>query len=135
MTDEYREVLKPIEEMVEKLNARAVFGEPTQQGNVTIIPLASVGYGFGFGSGYGRPMDAAAEDEEVPAGEPPAEGGGGGGGGGGMAKPIGYIHIRDDEVWFEHTADPTKVIMAGIAMGAWTIFWVTKAIQALARRS
>ena len=118
--------IEPIEKLFEKLKVDAVFGEPIKEGDVTLIPVADVGIGFGFGSGQNP---AAKED----GGE--AESGQGmGGGGGGKASPRGYIKITPDGVTFESTMDENRVALAGIAMSAWAVFWITAAIRAFARK-
>ena len=118
--------IEPIEQLFEKLKADAVFGEPIKEGDVTLIPVADVGLGFGFGSGQ-SPADEEDGDEADP--RP-----GTGGGGGGKATPRGYIKITPDGVAFESTLDENRVAMAGIAMTAWAVFWITAAIRAFARK-
>ncbi len=58
----------PIAQLVDSIGAKSVFGEPTTENGVVIIPVAQVEYGFGYGGGYG-PTFAAAEagDEAVQA--------------------------------------------------------------------
>lgn len=118
--------IEPIEKLFEKLKVDAVFGEPIKEGNVTLIPVADVSVGFGFGSG----QNPAAKEEggEVESGQ------GMGGGGGGKASPRGYIKITPDGVTFESTMDENRVALAGIAMTAWAVFWITAAIRAFARK-
>ena len=117
--------IEPIEQLFEKISVDTVFGKPIQEGDVTIIPVAEVGVGFGFGSGGRRATeqqgDEAGHDQE------------GGGGGGGKATPRGFIKITQDGVFFESTLDEGRVALAGIAMVAWAIFWITKTIRVFAR--
>jgi uncharacterized spore protein YtfJ len=42
--------LERIDEMLEKMSVNAVFGQPFREGDVTLIPVASVGYAFGYRS-------------------------------------------------------------------------------------
>ncbi len=121
--------IQPIEEMIDRLSAKAVFGEPIHEGDVTLIPVARVTYGFGYGSGSGRGMD---EEDTAAAG--PAEGSGSGVGGGGMAKPQGFIRIDAEGVRYEPVADPARIPLAGVLMIAWNVFWITQAIRAFARK-
>ena len=51
MAESAAQVKGQVDEMIRRMNAKAVFGEPVQQGNVTLIPVASVTYGFGSGQG------------------------------------------------------------------------------------
>ena len=46
--------IAPIEDMLGRLSVRSAFGEPIQEGDTTVIPVATVACGFGYGSGYGR---------------------------------------------------------------------------------
>lgn len=125
MTD--LKITEPIEELFEKLNVDAVFGQPIQEGDVTIIPVAEVGVGFGFGSGLSPEKDEEDGDEaDSPTGQ--------GSGGGGKATPRGYIKITPDGVNFVSTMDESRVALAGIGMVAWSVFWIAKAIRAFARK-
>jgi uncharacterized spore protein YtfJ len=64
-----------------KAKVQAVFGEPIQQGELTVVPIARVRWGFGGGGG---------QSDDGPAG--PASGSGGGGGV--AADPVGFLEIR-----------------------------------------
>jgi uncharacterized spore protein YtfJ len=122
---------EPIEQLFEKINVDAVFGQPIQEGDVTLIPVADVAVGFGFGSGQ-SPVTEEGGDED---GSAEAEvGSGAGGGAGGKATPRGYIKITPDGVHFESTMDENRVALAGIGMVAWSVFWVAKTIRAFARK-
>jgi len=125
MDNQMAQAAQHVERIVERLNVNTVFGEVRREGDVAIIPVAQVmtTFGFGFGSGEG-----------------PAEGGegsttgGGGGGGIGSAKPRGIIKITPDGVHFEATVNPFQIPLAGIALGAWSIFWITWTVRAFARK-
>ena len=120
--------LERIDEMLAKMNVNAVFGAPVQEGDLTLIPVASVGYGFGYGSGSGRSGAASESDEEV------NEGSGQGGGGGGLARPMGYIRVASDGVSYEPIMDNNRLGMLGIVMVMWNVFWITAAIRAFIKR-
>jgi uncharacterized spore protein YtfJ len=64
-----------------------VIGEPMVFGNVTVIPLVSVGFGFGAGGGGGGGNDAKGDA---------GEGGGGGGAAGVGIKPIAVIVVDEN---------------------------------------
>jgi uncharacterized spore protein YtfJ len=115
-----------IERIVERLNVNTVFGELRREGDVAIIPVAHINttFGFGYGSGEGP----APNEEGV------ATGGGGGGGGMGSAKPSGFIKITPKGVHFEPAANPFQIPLAGIAMVAWSVFWITWTVRAFAKR-
>jgi uncharacterized spore protein YtfJ len=119
-------LIEPIEKLFDKLKVDAVFGEPIKEDDVTLIPVADVGVGFGFGSGQNPTAEQEGDEAEI--------GQGMGGGGGGKASPRGYIKITPDGVTFESTMDENRVALAGIAMTAWAVFWITAAIRAFARK-
>jgi uncharacterized spore protein YtfJ len=136
MNDKYEAPSLPIEDMLKRLNASSVFGEPTREGATTVIPVAEVMYGFGAGGGYGKPAagETAEAGEEAAATAGAGEGGGSGGGGGGRAKPLGYIRLDADGAHFDPIQDQSRIALAGIAMVAWAIFWVTATIRAFVKK-
>ena len=103
---------------------RAAFGEPQVVGDKTLIPVAKVGYGFGlgFGQGSGQPEE---EGKQAPGGE------GGGGGGTAASKPLGVIVVTPEEVYFEETADESRIAIAGIMMGALLVWQFAKTLRAI----
>ena len=62
-----------IERIVSRLGPRAVYGDPVERGEMTVIPVAEVRFGFGFGSGQSEEARRAAGPEHH-------QGQGGGGG-------------------------------------------------------
>jgi uncharacterized spore protein YtfJ len=132
MDDKIEVSLEPIDEMLRKLNVNAVFGEPFKEGDVTLIPVASVGYAFGYGSGSGRMTGTSSGAEGQPCG--PGEGSGQGGGGGGNARPLGHIRISPEGVAYEPIMDKSRISMLAIGMIMWNMFWVTATIRATAKK-
>jgi uncharacterized spore protein YtfJ len=127
MGEAVAKVNSQVDEMVNSMNTGAVFGEPIQQGDLTLIPVASVTYGFGSGQGWGK-----GKEEDAPAEAPMGEGGGAGGGGGGMARPLGFIKIDASGAKWEPTVDPTRVVMGGMVLAGWIVFWVMKMLRTVA---
>lgn len=121
---------EPIRQMVERLGAAAVFGEPTTQNGVVVIPVAQVQMGFGYGGGYGRGPEASPASE---AASEAGSGGGTGGGAGGRTIPRGFIQITGDEVKFQPITDDTRIPIAGILMVAWIVFWVMATVRTIAK--
>lgn len=121
---------EPIRQMVERLGASAVFGEPTNQNGVVVIPVAQVQMGFGYGGGYGRAPEASPASE---AASEASSGGGTGGGAGGRTIPRGFIQITADEVKFQPITDETRIPIAGILMVAWIVFWVMATVRTIAK--
>jgi uncharacterized spore protein YtfJ len=125
---------EPIEQMLAKVSADTVFGKPTTEGEVTVIPVVQAEYGFGYGSGYGRsPNGESADSEQGPRATQPAEGGGSGGGAGGRVTPRGFVRISPQEVKFVPIIDETRIPLAGILLVAWIVFWITATIRTIAR--
>ena len=101
-----------LERLADKLGGRAsvtaVYGEPVTGGGVTIIPVAEVH--FGFGGGAGREVGAAKTGE------------GGGGGGGAMARPLGFIEIKDGAAMYKPLRNPwVDVIVPLVGLLAGTV--------------
>ena len=84
-----------IEEIERVLSTKTVVGDTITVGDVTLIPLVSLGFGFGAGGGSGK--------GEIPSGNAKGEGEGGGvgtGGGGGI-KPVAMVIIDKNGVRVE----------------------------------
>lgn len=81
------------------VRAAAVFGQPVERGEVTVIPVARAAWGFGGGSGT---------DEDGKEG--------GGGGGGGSVTPIGYIEVDSAGAEFRPIRDP-RLLLAAVVSG------------------
>ncbi len=84
-----------VERLAQKMGLQAaaasVYGDPIEQGGVTVIPVARVRYGFGGGGD---------------------QSGNGGGGGGVVAKPSSYIEIGNGTSKFHRIDDPTEILGA-----------------------
>jgi uncharacterized spore protein YtfJ len=112
---------QPIDKMLDRLGERigtqasvkAVFGEPVERGDVTVIPVARVRWGLGAGTGTG-PVDAAAANGD-------AAGSGSGAGGGAMADPMGYLEVRPTGATYVPLGsaypNPALVLAVGISLG------------------
>jgi uncharacterized spore protein YtfJ len=77
-------------EVEKALNARTVVGEPITLGEITLIPVISVGFAFGAGGGQGKSESKRTN-----------EGSGSGVGGGAWAKPRAVIIVEKDGVRIE----------------------------------
>ena len=97
-------------------NAKHIYGEPVEQGGLTVIPVAKLGYGFGGGGGK-------KEKEE----------GVGGGGGLGM-MPVGYIEIKNGESRFRPTRDPLAFVPAILVAAPLVLLTVWKITKLLKRK-
>jgi uncharacterized spore protein YtfJ len=112
---------EPMDKILDRLGERigtqasvkAVFGEPTQRGEVTVIPVARVRWGYGGGGGTG-PMNKPTTNGETVAG-------GSGVGGGVMAAPMGYLEVRPTGAVYVPLVspylNPALVLAIGISIG------------------
>jgi uncharacterized spore protein YtfJ len=113
--DHIDELFTRLDELQKSANVNAVFGQPVQTGEKTVIPIATVRYGFGLGFG---------EQEESPS----EVNSGGGGAAGAIAKPLGLAEITPESTRVESVVDEQMVLRGGMLLGAWSIFWVAKAL-------
>ena len=111
-----------LERLAERIGGRAsvkaVFGEPIERGDLTIVPVARVRWGVGGGSGT-----AAGEGEAS----------GSGGGGGVAADAIGYIEIRAGEATFRRLGPPFPSPAFVLASGLTAVI-VILALAQMSRR-
>ncbi|MDQ3871173.1 MAG: sporulation protein [Chloroflexota bacterium] len=96
--------------------AQAVFAQPVERGELTVIPVAKMRWGFGGGTGRG-PDDASGE----------------GGGGGVVASPLGFIEVRPGGAVFRRIEDPVAywpLVLVG-SLAAWILL---RGVRGLVRR-
>jgi uncharacterized spore protein YtfJ len=116
--DHIDELFVRLEDMQANANVDAVFGQPVTAGDKVVIPIASVSYGFGMGFG-----EATGQEVEE------SNGGAGGGEGAGMsARPLGVVEITPERTRVEPIVNEQALTLAGMLLGAWSIFWVSAAM-------
>jgi uncharacterized spore protein YtfJ len=137
-------MLNRIGQVHERATVKTVFGEPYQVDGRTIIPVAKVSYGFGFGGG--RADGKAPDEEDTPAatgrreaGRRAAKAGGadavagsgtGGGGGAGISvRPVAVIEIGGGETKVRPIVDVPMLVIAGMLLAAWNVFWITYTVR------
>lgn len=84
---------------------KIVFSDPIEKNGITIITVSKISYGYGFGGGFDTKSKNKNKKE------------GGGMGLGIVAKPIGYIKIKNEEVVFEPIEDPASVPLILLTSG------------------
>jgi uncharacterized spore protein YtfJ len=135
------EVLKTPEQafgLLDKLTAvadpAAVYSDPVEAGEYTIITASevTVSLGMGFGGGGGRAPSDEDEGHDHPSAPPEGVGIGGGGGGMAAARPVAAIVVGPTGVHVQPIVDVTKIALAWLtAFGA---LWVALArMRRLAR--
>jgi len=103
-----QQALEFMQELTKSANTSAVYSQPVQAGDYTIITASEVGTGGGFGYGGGFGPD----DEEQTEGKVSTGGYAGGGGGGSTGRPVAVISIGPDGVTVEPVIDFTKIALA-----------------------
>ena len=111
-------VEKIVGRLIDTARADAVFGQPVERGNATVIPCSEMSVGFGFGSG-GGPIDEKGNQV----------GGGVGAGGGARGRPIAAIVVTQDSVRVEPIMDLTKVALAGMTTGTFMLIWLLRLVR------
>ncbi len=110
--EEVEKLLKASMEEIERvLNSKTVVGETITIGDVTLIPLVSMGFGFGAGGGSGSGKG------EMPSGSGKGEGEGlgAGTGGGGGVKPVAMIIIDKNGVRVESIKSGASSALESVA--------------------
>jgi uncharacterized spore protein YtfJ len=89
------------------VNVRAIFGEPIERKNVTIIPVGKIQLRGGGGGSIAR-------DHQT------GDGQAGGMGMGGVAdvRPVGYIKVTDDDAEYVEIRDRSQMLIGGVMLGA-----------------
>jgi uncharacterized spore protein YtfJ len=116
-----------IERLIERISGRtgvkAVFGEPVERGDATVVTVSRVRWFFGAGAGSaGMPGD----DED-------SGGSGSGGGGGVVADPVGYLEMGPTGVRFRPIVGLPPNPLAILAVGL-SVALVLNALARLLRR-
>lgn len=115
--------------LTEAASPQAVFGEPVQQGDTTVITASSVMVGLGFGMvGFVLGRTEAGQEEHHHARH--EVNGVGGGGGGTTARPVAVISISPEGVEVKPVIDVTKICLAFFSAFA-VIFVASKKMKKL----
>ncbi|MBB5780707.1 spore germination protein GerW family protein [Nonomuraea jabiensis] len=93
------DIMKVVEQAKDAATVKRVFGEPVQQGDVIVIPVARVVQGGGGGDGRGKGESG--------------EGGGSGGGFGFSATPAGVFVLKDGDVSWRPAVDVNRIVLGG----------------------
>jgi uncharacterized spore protein YtfJ len=111
---------QPIRQMLEKLGVETAFGKPLREGETTCIPVAEVRTRFAYAVAS-RPQrgapEASAQRSQGQA----------------RVKPRGFLKIGPAGIAFEPIMNITLMGVAGIALTAWMVFWITRTIRVLKR--
>jgi len=107
--------------MADVARVDAVFGQPVERGDTTIIPccVISVGGGMGFGSG----PSGGNEQRQMVVGQ------GGGAGGGATGRPIAVIVMSPDGVRVEPILDMTKVVLATFTTATFVLIQLSRLMR------
>ncbi len=111
-SEQQREGAEVLSNLTAIADVRAVFSDPVESGEYTIITASENFAGLGFGSGFGGGTGMMGRQEESQAGEGTGFGGGSGGGGGAQSRPVAAIIIGPEGVRVEPIVDVTKFMLA-----------------------
>jgi hypothetical protein len=90
------------------LDVSAVFGKPYTAGDRTVIPVARVSYAVGSGTkGGGRAM---------------------------TARPVAVVEIGGGRVRVQQIVSPLPIILGGMLVGAWNVYWIARAVREWSRK-
>ena len=125
-----------VEGLRETATADAVFGEAQEVEGRILIPVAAVGTGFGIGFSHRidpeaeeAPEGSLAEEGQESTGDRSGEGGGARGGSG--SRPVAVIEVSSEDTVIRPIVDEGKIALAGIALLAWIVFWLTATVRAV----
>ena len=121
-------VTDKLEGFTRLIGNECVFGKPERMEGKTILPVAEVSWSgdAGFGVGEEQPKDDPGAGHRV--------GKGGGGGGKVKVRPVSLVEITPDQTRIVPILDRTKIILAGMFLMAWNIFWLAYTIRKLLRK-
>ncbi|NLH06129.1 MAG: hypothetical protein GX484_00835 [Chloroflexi bacterium] len=111
-TEQQREGAEVLSNLAAIADVQAVFSDPIEAGDYTIITASENFAGLGFGSGFGGGTGMMGRREESQAEEGSGFGGGAGGGGGAQSRPVAAIIIGPEGVRVEPIVDVTKFMLA-----------------------
>jgi uncharacterized spore protein YtfJ len=104
---------RTLNQIIQAARAQAVFGEPVQRGDYTVIPCARVSVGLGLGGGSGAAPRAKGEQGQI-QGQAQGQGEGAGGGGGANSRPMAVIVISQHGVRVQPIVDVTRVVVTSL---------------------
>ena len=100
-----------LSKITEAASPSAVYGEPIQQGDTTVITANSVSVGLGFGMfGFVLGRTEAGQEEHQQARQ--EVNGGGGGGGSTKVRPVAVVSIDPEGVKVIPVINVTKIVLA-----------------------
>ena len=104
---EFEHMVENVVGQIGKMNMETIFGESRQAGDKVVIPVGKISYGWGGGGGKG---EMKAEEKQ--------EGEGSGLGMGAHIKPVGFIIVTPESVYYEPITDTGPlVVIFGVFVG------------------
>mgnify|MGYP001824272825 CR=1 FL=1 len=119
-----------IERLFEVAKPDAVYAEPVESGDYTVITASELL--VTMGAGYGGGIDPKANDDET-GGASFSGGGGGGGGGIATGRPVAAITIGPEGTTVQPIVDPTKIAIAFFTTLAAMVITLTRTLRLVRR--
>ena len=126
METDVQRVLEAFRDLRKEANVKACFGEPVTVEGRTVMPVARVGYALGLGAG--KPSIPGAEKQGDAMQKADA---GGGGGLGVTSSPLGVVEVTPRGTRVEPIIDRQRVAIVSMLVGAWSAFWLARALEAI----
>ena len=129
MEADVQRLLEVFGDLRREANVNACFGEPIAIEGRTVIPIARVGYILGIGTAEAGIPDAEEQAEATETADV-----GGGGGLGMTSSPLGVVEVTSRGVRVEPVVDKQRLAIVGMLVGAWGVFWLLRALEAIFER-
>lgn len=127
-----KEIIKEVTEKIQtNANVRAVFGDPYEKGEFTVIPVSRVKI---CGCGCGRLGEPGEKGENEENKKEEKKDRGMGIGFHVKTIPVGYIEIGKEGARYVEVTDQTRIFMAGIGLGAFAFFFLTRLLMKLFKK-
>jgi len=106
----------PVKRPGKVASVASVFGEPYQADGKTLIPVAQVRFFI-----TGRSRNRSARDKGMD-------------GSLSSVKPVAVIEVAESQVRIVRVPDPLPIIIGGMLVGAWNIYWILRTVREVRAR-
>jgi len=131
MENPMKSIISDVTEKIQNsTNVKAIFGEPVEKGDVTVIPVSRLAIYGGGGGGSEKRVEKTDENENQEKKND---------GGMGLAfitkaDPVGFIQIKNNEAVYKEITDHKRIVLAGIGLGAFAVFSLSRLLKRWLKR-